>query len=44
MHQRVLELREGALGKEHLDTLDSMNNLAGVLHRQGKYEEAEEMY
>jgi tetratricopeptide (TPR) repeat protein len=32
------------LGKEHPDTLTSMNNLAGVLDSQGKYEEAEAMY
>jgi tetratricopeptide (TPR) repeat protein len=32
------------LGKEHPDTLASMNNLANVLNSQGKYEEAEEMH
>jgi tetratricopeptide (TPR) repeat protein len=32
------------LGKEHPDTLTSMNNLATVLRDQGKYEQAEEMY
>ena len=31
------------LGKEHPDTLTSMNNLALVLSQQGKYEQAEEM-
>jgi hypothetical protein len=31
------------LGKEHPDTLTSMNNLAGILRDQGKYEQAEEM-
>ena len=31
-------------GKEHPDTLTSMNNLATVLSSQGKYEEAEEMH
>jgi tetratricopeptide (TPR) repeat protein len=44
MHRQVLGLRETALGKEHPSTLTSMNNLAGVLRDQGKYEEAEEMY
>src|SRR2546423_14718082 len=44
MHQRVLELRETVLGKEHPDTLMSMNNLANVLSDQGKYEQAEEMH
>ena len=32
---------ETVLGKEHPDRLTSMNNLALVLVRQGKYEEAE---
>jgi Flp pilus assembly protein TadD len=31
------------LGREHPDTLTSMSNLALVLGRQGKYEEAEAM-
>ena len=43
MYQQTLELREKVLGKEHPDTLTSMNNLA-VLSSQGKYEEAEEMH
>jgi tetratricopeptide (TPR) repeat protein len=30
-----------ALGKEHPETLTSVNNLASVLQNQGKYEEAE---
>jgi hypothetical protein len=32
------------LGKEHPDTLASMNNLTQVLSGQGKYEQAEEKY
>jgi hypothetical protein len=32
------------LGKEHPNTLMSMNNLANVLNDQGKYELADEMY
>jgi hypothetical protein len=32
------------LGLEHPETLTSMNNLAGVLDRQGKYKEAEAMH
>ena len=35
---------ERVLGKEHPDTLGSMNNLASVLSRQGNYEEAERIY
>ncbi len=37
-------LKETVLGKEHPDTLGSINNLAEVLSRQGKYDEAEEMH
>ena len=32
------------LGKEHSDTLTSLNNLASVLSSQGEYKEAEEMH
>ena len=32
------------LGKEHPDTLMSINNLALALSRQGKYEEVEQIY
>ena len=32
------------LGKEHPDTLSSMNNMALVLDYQGKYDEAERMH
>jgi tetratricopeptide (TPR) repeat protein len=35
---------ETVLGKEHPDILASMNNLAGVLSHQGRYEQAEEIY
>jgi hypothetical protein len=31
------------LGKEHPNTLSSVNNLALILDRQGKHKEAEEM-
>jgi tetratricopeptide (TPR) repeat protein len=43
MNQSALEAREKVLGREHPDTLTSMNNLASVLNSQGKYEEAEAM-
>jgi len=43
MNRRALEGREKALGKEHSDTLTSVNNLALVLQYRGKYEAAEEM-
>ncbi|KAK4652643.1 hypothetical protein QC762_0075260 [Podospora pseudocomata] len=44
MHRQELQLREKVLGKEHPDTLTSMDNLAIVLDSQGKYEEAERMH
>jgi hypothetical protein len=44
MHRRAFELMETALGKEHLDTLTSVNNLAEMLTRHGKKERAEEMH
>ena len=44
MHRQTLELKEKMLGREHPDTLGSMNNLALVLDSRGKYEEAEHMH
>ena len=38
---RSLEIREKVFGKEHPDVANSLNNLAGIYHEQGKYEEAE---
>jgi hypothetical protein len=43
MNRQTLARREQVLGPEHPDTLMSMSNLAEVLNRQGKYEEAESM-
>jgi tetratricopeptide (TPR) repeat protein len=43
MYREALEGREKMLGKEHPDTLTSVNNLASVLRDQGEYEEAEVM-
>ncbi|MCJ1443150.1 MAG: hypothetical protein MMC23_003648 [Stictis urceolatum] len=43
-YRQVLDLRKEMLGPQHLGTLISMNNLALVLNRQGKYEEAEAMH
>ena len=43
MNRRALEGYEKVLGREHPDTLTSVNNLASVLRYQGKYEEAEQM-
>ncbi|KAF2197775.1 hypothetical protein GQ43DRAFT_451462 [Delitschia confertaspora ATCC 74209] len=44
MHRETLVLREKALGKEHLFTLTTINNLAQTLSGQGKYAEAEKMH
>jgi hypothetical protein len=43
MNRRTLALKETVLGHEHPDTLASMSNLALLLDRQGKYEDAEAM-
>jgi predicted Zn-dependent protease len=43
MCRQALGLREVVLGKEHPDTLVSMNYPASVLRNQGKYQQAEEM-
>ena len=43
MNRQALDSREKVLGKEHPNTLTSVDNLAIVLQRQGKYEEAEQM-
>ncbi|RKK27891.1 hypothetical protein BFJ66_g16444 [Fusarium oxysporum f. sp. cepae] len=44
LYRETLEAREKVLGKEHPDTLDSMNNLALVLDKMGEYGEAEKMH
>jgi hypothetical protein len=43
MNRQTLARREKVLGVEHPHMLTSMSNLALVLYRQGKYEEAESM-
>lgn len=43
MHQETLALRGKVLGKEHLDTLISMNNLSLAFREQGKYAKAEQI-
>jgi len=44
MIQYTLKGRTNVLGKEHPDTLTSMNNLALLLQSQGKYDAAEPLY
>ena len=43
-HRETLQLREKVLGKEHPDTLTTMNQFAGLLKSQGKYDAAEPLY
>lgn len=43
-YKQLFEKREKVLGKEHPETLDSMNELGVVLNSQGKYVEAEKMH
>ena len=42
--KRALDIREKALGKDHPDTANSLNNLAELYNKQGKYVEAEPLY
>jgi tetratricopeptide (TPR) repeat protein len=44
LYRETLQLTEKVLGKEHPDTLTSMNNLARLLYSQGKYDAAEPLY
>lgn len=44
MQEFLLQKTESILGREHSDTLKSMNDLGVVLGRQGKYKEAEEKH
>jgi tetratricopeptide (TPR) repeat protein len=44
LYKRALEIREKALGKDHLETATSLNNLASLYESQGKYAEAEPLH
>jgi tetratricopeptide (TPR) repeat protein len=43
-HRQALSLREKSLGKEHSQTIMSINEVALALHVSGKYKEAEVMH
>src|SRR4029453_730245 len=43
-YQRALAIREKALGPEHPDVAQSLNNLASLYQTQGRYTEAEPLY
>jgi tetratricopeptide (TPR) repeat protein len=44
LYLRALAIRERTLGLDHLDTAQSLNNLASLYEFQGKYEEAVPLY
>ena len=44
LYQRALAIREKALGPDHPDVAESLNNLAELYSNQGKYAEAEPLY
>jgi tetratricopeptide (TPR) repeat protein len=44
MYERALQGKEGALGVEHISTLETVNNLGILFKSQGKLGEAEKMY
>ncbi len=41
LYKRALEIREKALGPDHPDVANSLNNLASLYDEQGRYGEAE---
>ena len=44
LHKRALAIREKALGPEHPDVAQSLNNLAGLYSSQSHYADAEPLY
>ena len=44
LYKRAINIFEKTLGKDHLDTANSINNLGTLYRKQGKYEEAEPLY
>jgi tetratricopeptide (TPR) repeat protein len=42
--ERALTMKEQQLGVEHLSTLGTLNNLATLYQKQGKYEIAESFF
>ena len=44
LYERSLAIWEKALGKDHPDVANSLNNLAALYYAQGKYEQAEPLY
>jgi tetratricopeptide (TPR) repeat protein len=44
LYRQILSLMRIVLGFKHPDTLTTINNIAAMLHFQGKYDEAEALY
>jgi tetratricopeptide (TPR) repeat protein len=44
LYEQALAIIHRVLGAEHPDTGSSLNNLAGLYVRRGKYEQAEPLY
>ena len=44
MHREALALRRKLHGTQHPSVASTLNNLGGVLHRQGNHAEAEKVY
>ena len=44
IYRRALGLRETVVGKEHPNTLTSMNNLTGVLSSRNPFSEVDPLY
>jgi tetratricopeptide (TPR) repeat protein len=44
MYMRALARKEKALGRDHISTLGTVNNLGNLYCDQGKLDEAEQMY
>ena len=44
LYREALVGRKRILGKDHPETLGSINNLAALLYEQGKYDQAEPLY
>ncbi|MCJ1396455.1 hypothetical protein MMC18_009345 [Xylographa bjoerkii] len=44
IYRQILQARQRTQGLEHRDTLGSMQDLAGAFFKQGRYEEAKQLY
>ncbi|CAN0344597.1 unnamed protein product, partial [Ectocarpus sp. 6 AP-2014] len=44
LYLRAIEIGEKTLGPDHPDFATSLNNRAGLLQAQGKYDEADPLY